>query len=176
MTYPSLQLSALPAAASGSETITLNGTAPTGLTIKFIPNSVKLSTDGKSAVGLTINASQSMTPGDYKIHIGTSYSGTSKTTDITVRVVQYLILEQGNAFGPSTLTVKQGSTVWWINLDSPGGGDAEIHNVVFPSGSPAKSNDMARLDAFSATFATPGTYSFFCAFHPGMTGTITVTA
>jgi plastocyanin len=30
-------------------------------------------------------------------------------------------------------------------------------------------------DAFQVTLDTPGTYTYFCAFHPSMTGTITVT-
>jgi len=28
---------------------------------------------------------------------------------------------------------------------------------------------------FSYTFASAGTYTYFCSYHPGMTGTITVT-
>ncbi|MGB9400945.1 MAG: plastocyanin/azurin family copper-binding protein [Pseudolabrys sp.] len=31
-------------------------------------------------------------------------------------------------------------------------------------------------DKFSFTFATPGTYPYFCALHPQMTGTIVVEA
>jgi plastocyanin len=173
--YPQLTLSALPAASSGSETITLNGTGPAGLTVSVSPKTVKLATDSRASVGITVTAGQSMAPGDYKVTIGTQYGGISKTSDITVRVVQYLIIESGNGFGPNSLSVKQGSTVYWINLDSPGGGDPEIHNVVFSSGSTAKSPDMQQFSTFSFTFTGPGAYDYFCAYHPGMKGTVTVT-
>jgi plastocyanin len=176
VTYASLTFGPLPAASSGTETITLNSTAPTGLTVKLASNQVKLTTDVKAFVGMTITSDQSMTPGDYKITIGAQYGTSSKTSVITVKVVQYLILESGNSFSPSTLAVKQGSTVYWINMDSPGGGDPEIHDVVFSSGSSVHSPDMAQYDSFSTTFTAPGTYAYFCAFHPGMKGTITVSA
>jgi len=127
-------------------------------------------------VQLSINASQSLTPGDYKIKVGAAYGGNYKTYDIPVKVVQYLVFEQSNAFSPSSITLKQGATVYWINLDTPGGGDAEIHNVVFSSGSTAQSPNMAQYDTFSFTFSSPGAYAYFCAFHPGMKATVTVTA
>jgi len=174
-TYPSLTLTALPAAASGNETITLNATVPTGLSIQFLPNSVKLNTDSRASVGLVVNSSQSMTPGDYTVKVGLSYGGVSKFTSITARVVQYLIYETGNAFSPSALTVKQGSTVYWINLDTPGA-DPEIHQVNFTSGASAVSADMMQFDTYHYTFTTPGTYAYLCKYHVGMRGTITVTA
>src|SRR6266851_198669 len=43
-TYPQLTLSALPAASSGSETITLNATSPAGLTVAISPKTTKLDT------------------------------------------------------------------------------------------------------------------------------------
>jgi plastocyanin len=174
-TYPSLTLTALPAAASGNETITLNGTAPAGLSVQFLPNSVKLNTDSRAYVGLVINSSQSITPGDYTVKVGLSYGAVSKFSSITVRVVQYLIYETGNAFSPSALTVTQGSTVYWINLDTPGA-DPEIHQVNFTSGATAVSPDMMQFDTYHYTFTAPGTYSYFCKYHVGMMGTITVTA
>jgi plastocyanin len=178
-TYANLTLQPLPAASSGSETVALSSTAPPGLALTLSTNSVMLTTDAKAFVGMTITSSQSMTPGDYKVTVGATYGTSSKTSDITVRVVQYLILGQGNAYTPSTFTVNQGSTVYWINLDSPGGpgGDPEIHSVVFSSGSSAHSADLAQYDSYSYTFTTPGTYAYYCGFHPSsMHGTITVTS
>ena len=174
-TYPQLTLSALPAASSGSETITLNATSPAGLTVAISPKTTKLDTGSKASVGITVNAGQSMAPGDYKVTITSTYAGVSKSTDIKVKVVQYLVLESGNVFNPSSLSVKQGSTVYWINLDGPSRFDVEIHNVVFQSGTTAKSPDMPQYGAYSYTFTAPGTYYYACAYHPGMKGIVTVT-
>jgi plastocyanin len=177
VTYPTLTIIPLPTASSGSEMVTLNSTVQTGLAVKFASNSVVLTTDKKVSVGMTVNSSQSLTPGDYKITVAATYGTSSKTYDITIRVVQYLVLEQGNLFRSDTLTVKPGSTVYWINLDAAAGGDNEVHDVVFSSGSSVHSPDMTQYDTYSYTFATPGTYTYFCAYHPpGMKGTITVTA
>jgi plastocyanin len=175
VTYPSLTFQPLPAASSGSETLTLNGTAPAGLTLKFSKDTVKLTTDVSASVVMMINSSQSLAPGDYKVTVAVTYGTSSKTQDITVRVVKYLILESGNGFNPSSLTVKQGSTVYWINMDTPGV-DPEIHNVVFSSGTTATSPDMMQYATYSYTFTAAETYAYHCVYHPGMTGTITVTA
>jgi plastocyanin len=177
VTYPVLSFGAQQSASSGSETVTLSSSASSGLAVKFSTNQVKLATGGKAFVPMTINSSQSLTPGDYKIHVGAAYGTSSKSLDITVKVVQYLIFEQSNSFGPPNLTVKQGSTVFWINLDSPASVDPEIHDVVFSSGTSAQSPDMAQYNTYSFTFSAPGTYAYHCAFHPpDMKGTIIVTA
>jgi plastocyanin len=85
-------------------------------------------------------------------------------------------LEQSNAFVPDNLSVKVGTTVYWINLDAPAGGDAEIHNVIFTSGATVTSPDMHQYDVYSYTFTAPGTYKYFCSYHPSsMQATITVT-
>jgi plastocyanin len=174
--YPSLTLGPLPAASSGSETITLNSTVPAGLTLAFYKNSVSLSTDFKASDQMTIGSSPTLAPGDYKVTVVAHYGTNSKSYDFTVKVVQYFVFLQGNNFSPGALTVKQGSTVYFMNMDSPAGGDPEIHNVVFSSGSTAHSADLAQYDSYSQTFTTAGAYAYFCAYHPGMKGTVTVTA
>jgi plastocyanin len=175
-TYPNLTFGPLPAAQSGSETISLNTTVPSGLTVKFFKNSLSLSTDFKSSIQMTIGTAPSLAPGDYKVTVVAHYGTNSKSFDFTVKVVQYLVSLQGNNFSPGALTLKTGSIVWWINMDAPAGGDPEIHNVVFSSGSTAHSPDMAQYDSYSQTFTTAGAYAYFCAYHPGMKGTVTVTA
>ena len=42
--------------------------------------------------------------------------------------------------------------------------------------SPIKSSALDTTDKFSFTFATPGTYEYFCSLHPHMTGTVVVEA
>lgn len=73
------------------------------------------------------------------------------------------------AFGPTTLTVKRGTTVTWINKD----GDA--HTVTAAGAKPLfGSNPLDTGDSFSFTFNAPGTYAYFCKIHPTMKGVIVV--
>jgi plastocyanin len=84
-------------------------------------------------------------------------------------------------FQPAEVTIHVGETVTWTvtrAIDQP-------HSVtsgtptdgqpgsLFDSGVTLRNNG----DSFSWTFATPGTYPFFCSVHPDtMTGTVTVLA
>jgi len=72
-------------------------------------------------------------------------------------------------FSPQQLTVKSGATVTWINQD-------DIPHVVVSDVRQFKSNALDTDDKFSFTFSTPGTYKYFCALHPHMTGIIVVQA
>ena len=71
-------------------------------------------------------------------------------------------------FSPQQVTVKAGTTVTWMN------GDDIPHTVVAPPS--IRSKPLDTDDKFSFTFATPGTYKYFCSLHPHMTGTIVVEA
>ena len=72
------------------------------------------------------------------------------------------------AFEPATLTVPVGATVTWTNAGS------RPHTVTADDAS----FDSGRLDPgeqFSQTFDQPGTFTYFCGFHPDMQGSIVVT-
>jgi len=74
---------------------------------------------------------------------------------------------QDFAFGPQTLEIAAGTTVTFTNNDSA------PHTATADDGS----FDTGQLDqgaSASVTFDTPGTYTYVCAFHPNMTGTIVV--
>jgi plastocyanin len=71
-------------------------------------------------------------------------------------------------FGPQTLTVKAGTTVTWTNKDDIPHGIGATNNA-FP-----KSKALDTDDSYSFTFATPGTYQYFCYLHPKMVGSIVV--
>src|ERR1700687_2419639 len=73
-------------------------------------------------------------------------------------------------FTPQTLTVKAGTTVTWTNKDDIPHGIASANNGF------ARSKALDTDDSYSFTFATPGTYAYFCYVHPHMTGTIVVEA
>jgi amicyanin len=73
-------------------------------------------------------------------------------------------------FGPRTLTVKAGTTVTWTNKDDTPHGIASADNAF------KKSQALDTDDSYSFTFASPGTYQYFCYVHPFMKGTIVVEA
>src|SRR5581483_1380489 len=78
------------------------------------------------------------------------------------------------AFMPATITVAPGTTITWTNEDTA------PHTAT--SGAPGATDagaafDSGRLDqgqSYSFTFTTPGTYDYFCTFHPFMLGTVVV--
>ena len=72
-------------------------------------------------------------------------------------------------FGPQLTVVKTGDTVVWTN------GDDIPHTVTSKTGV-FKSKALDTDDKFSFTFTTPGTFPYFCALHPHMTGSIVVEA
>jgi plastocyanin len=81
------------------------------------------------------------------------------------------------AYGPSTIQVRLGEPVTWIN-------DEEIMPHDVTSGSPGRggvgeifaSAIMAPGESFSWTFYDAGEYAYVCALHPSMTGVVIVTA
>jgi plastocyanin len=71
------------------------------------------------------------------------------------------------SFQPASLTINVGQTVTWTNNSTM------AHTVTSDTGV----WDSGTLNAggtFSFTFTTPGTYTYHCAFHSSMTGTIVV--
>ena len=80
-----------------------------------------------------------------------------------------IVMIDNFTFNPLRLTVKAGTTVTWDNED-------DIPHTVASSAKLFKSKALDSGDKFSATFATPGVYEYFCSLHPHMTGTIVVEA
>ncbi|MDQ3954609.1 MAG: plastocyanin/azurin family copper-binding protein [Actinomycetota bacterium] len=90
------------------------------------------------------------------------------------------------AFQPSTIEIETGTTVVWTNKD-----DDVLHTVTSgrakKEGIPGQTEDTPGKpdglfdmklpdegDTFEFTFEEPGTYTYFCAIHAPMTGTVTV--
>jgi plastocyanin len=83
------------------------------------------------------------------------------------------IIMQNIAYQPAEITITVGTTVTWVNNDSV------VHNVISgtrenPTGV-IQSPDIFGGETFSFTFEEPGTYEYYCSYHPGMSATITVT-
>jgi plastocyanin len=76
------------------------------------------------------------------------------------------------AFDPSSLTVKSGTVVKWINQDGAS------HAIMSDTGSTVafSSDPLSSGASYSFTFTQPGTYSYHCSIHPSMKGTIIVTS
>ena len=70
-------------------------------------------------------------------------------------------------FNPGTLTIPVGTTVTWTN------NDGTLHTVTSAT-KVFTSDGLDEGGAFSYTFTSPGTYSYYCKLHPHMTGTIVV--
>ncbi len=80
------------------------------------------------------------------------------TTPVEVKI-------SGFAFQPDTITVAEGTTVTWTNLDSvshTGTSETDLFGSV----------NLGRDASFSYSFAEPGTFSYFCAIHPYMKGKV----
>lgn len=77
------------------------------------------------------------------------------------------------AFEPSTVTIKAGETVKWVNNKLP------PHNIVFEGSAANKSHDQLMFspgESYEVTFDEAGTYSYYCAPHrgAGMAGKVIV--
>ena len=72
------------------------------------------------------------------------------------------------SFSPKTFTVPAGGAVTWTNHDN-------VPHVVTSADDEFKKSPVLKTgQRFSNTFATAGTYSYFCSIHPRMTGKIIV--
>jgi len=76
---------------------------------------------------------------------------------------------QNMAFNPSTLNVKVGTTVTWINKDTV------THDVVSDSGV-FDSGNLTNGMSYNYTFNQTGSFPYHCSIHPSMTGTIVVSS
>ena len=131
---------------------------------------------GRLAQGATFSQTFD-TPGTYTYHcaIHPSMTGTitveagpaPSVAPAATASASASVTIQDFAFGPGSISVAVGSTVTWTNQDSVS------HTVTADDGS-FDSGRLAQGATFSQTFDTPGTYTYHCAIHPSMTGTITV--
>jgi amicyanin len=70
-------------------------------------------------------------------------------------------------FTPPELTVAVGTTVKWVNHD-------DIPHLVVSKDKALRSKALDTDDSFSYTFASAGTFDYFCALHPHMVGKVIV--
>lgn len=70
-------------------------------------------------------------------------------------------------FAPTTLTVKAGAVVTWLNKD-------EEPHTIFSDAGLFRSGALDTDGTFEFKFDKPGTYHYVCTIHPRMVGTIIV--
>jgi len=104
---------------------------------------------------------------------GSGSSGIAPTPTAAAAAVTVSASIKGFAFAPATITIKKGDTVVWTNQDSA------PHTVTgsqdgFSSGS-FDSGNMSAGATYNHTFTSAGTFSYRCAYHPGMRATVVVT-
>lgn len=71
-------------------------------------------------------------------------------------------------FEPTVIRVKAGESVTWKN------GEGMPHTITRKGNAGPSSGTLTTGQAFSHTFEEAGTYEYYCAIHPGMTGTVVV--
>jgi plastocyanin len=96
-------------------------------------------------------------------------AGTSQVADPAPDVDPPQVLIDSFTFKPRQLTVAVGTKVKWVNQDDvPHTVTSSLKPRLFDSGA------METEDPFVYVFTKPGTYEYFCAVHPHMTGRIIV--
>ena len=83
---------------------------------------------------------------------------------------QINVMIENYQYSPSALSVHVGDSVTWTNMDQA------PHTVTTSSG-PEKisSPTLQKGESFTFTFTKAGTYQYYCAVHPEMKASVTVT-
>ncbi len=89
----------------------------------------------------------------------TKVANEDSSTKITVTIKDF-------AYNPANININAGTTVEWTNMD-------DVVNTV--TGDDFNSGTLHKGESYSHTFNKEGTYSYYSAFHPQMTGEVTVT-
>ena len=151
---------------------------PKGVTMTFKPSSLNLPGDLQNAVTLTISAASGATLGNSTVSVQATAGSSVFTQQFSLQSVQALVLIQGNAFTPNSLTIAAGTRVYWLNLDASGGGDvnAVAHDVTALDGSfSSGTSNLQQYSTYSFTFAKAGTFKYDSSAQTSMTGQIVVT-
>ncbi len=90
----------------------------------------------------------------------------SAASDSALRAETVVVIE-GFSFVPQSVTVNAGDTVRWINNDN-------TEHTTTSDGPGWDSGTLTPGTSFTHVFATRGAFTYHCAIHPEMTGTVTV--
>jgi plastocyanin len=156
--------------------LSLTVLAPNSLAASISPTNITFGSSAPTAT-LKLSSASNVTSGNYQIEIMASGSGQSYSENETVQVLKYLVVTIGTSFVPQNLTVTQGSAVTWIRLNGIlSQYDNGAHDVDFSSGISVVSPTLNQYASWSYIFSQAGNYSYYCKYHPFMTGEIIVTS
>src|SRR5438552_7391909 len=115
-------------------------------------------------VGCTEHSSAIKNPADGRARPVPSVTGEPATREEMKQIVI-----DNFTFDPPKLTISVGTKVTWVNQD-------EVPHTATSTAKPRhfQSGTLDTEDKFSHRFTAPGTYDYFCAVHPKMTGQIIV--
>jgi plastocyanin len=85
----------------------------------------------------------------------------ARAAEITIKIDNFV-------FSPDTVTIKPGDVVTWQNADDI------PHTVASSKPGAFRSKPLDTDDKYSFTFASAGTFEYFCGLHPHMKGKIIV--
>ncbi len=108
----------------------------------------------------TVTATVPVGSGPRKLVVQSAPAPAASQAGNTIRI-------NGMAFGPTTITIKAGQTITWVNQD------AIDHTVTDDQGG-WDSGPLAPGKSYQMTFSKPGQYTYHCTIHPFMTGKIIV--
>lgn len=161
-----------PADTSGN--FSLSALTPHTLSAEFLPTVVSGATP--MAVILELRSFNTTLPGSYSVTIAASNGESNYTQNVLVKVIKYLIVTVGTSFLPQNLTVVKGSTVTWLRLNGIlSQSDDGSHDVDFSTGISLISPTLNQYESWNFSFTSSGEYSYYCKYHPFMTGEIEVT-
>lgn len=125
------------------------------------------SSQDNSATNTTVSNGTNATNNPDSSTIDSTTSGTQSTQQATVKLTQ-------NGFDPSTLTIKAGTKVTWVNQS---GETATVNSDPHPIHTdypPLNLDEFSNGGTLSLTFDKPGTYGYHNHLNPSEHGTIVV--
>ena len=162
---------------SGNYTLNASG-LPSGVTATFQPSSVDFPSGLTSSVTMTLSAASGAAVVNSTANVQATAGSSVFTQSFPIMSVQALVLIQGNAFKPNSLTVAAGTKVYWLDLDATGGevGVNGGHDVTAVDGSfSSGTGNLVQYSIYGHTFATAGTVQYKSAAQPSITGQVVVT-
>jgi plastocyanin len=104
---------------------------------------------------------------EHRLHAIASPSASPQASPVAGDAPRVIVHIDRFAFVPQKIEIPAGTRVVWSN------DDGAAHTVTADNGA-FDSGHMTFSAKFGHTFTAPGVYTYYCAFHANMTGSVTV--
>jgi plastocyanin len=122
----------------------------------------------RGSSGSQSNAQRASNPDSNMTNMDMPQKATSSgAKEMAMNAVPNQVIIDNFSFQPANLTVKAGTKVTWVNHD-------DVPHTATDTDKRFNSKTLDTDDQFAFTFEQPGTYNYYCALHPKMTGQIIV--